>query len=168
MVFQRLEFKKLPRADPFVPPIVLKSPDSPVVDDPDAEDSRFPPVSELSIPESPVLDDVGDVDDADEAPDADAVEAMAPLIPAMDAGNPRLLKSPEVDDVDDVVGDASPCSVAGTEETSWDSVVCALLPAEMLVTWPTAAAWPTGPAGSVVAAGAVNGVKVVALAEEPA
>src|SRR5271163_3245943 len=60
---------------------------------------------------------------------------------------------PNPDDVD-VAGEASPCSAAGTEVTSCDSVVGVLVPV----------AWPT-----VVVAGAwANGVNVDAAAEDPA
>jgi hypothetical protein len=65
-------------------------------------------------------------------------------------------------------GDASPCSAVGTAEVSCDSTVCVFVAAEVPVAWATAAAWPACPPGLVVVAGGVNGVSVVADADEPA
>ena len=61
---------------------------------------------------------------------------------------------PEVDGVVAAVGEARPCSAAGTEVTNCDAAVCVAAPAAPVVV--------------VVAGGAANGVNVDAAAEDPA
>jgi hypothetical protein len=50
------------------------------------------------------------------------------------AGSPLTMSArPDVDEADDD-GDASPFSVVGSAEISWDSVVCCV-PAEVVAAW---------------------------------
>jgi hypothetical protein len=66
------------------------------------------------------------------------------------------------------IGDESPCSALGTEETTCDSVDCTPLPVDAPVAWATAPAWPAVPAGLAVSGGELNDVTAAATAEEPA
>jgi hypothetical protein len=83
----------------------------------------------------------------------------------------RIPASPDVDEAADDVncnGDARPCSAAGTVAVNCDSMVWVFVAADAPVACATAAAWLASPPGFVAGTGAVNGVKVVELAEAPA
>jgi hypothetical protein len=62
------------------------------------------------------------------------------------------------------------CRALGTaEKACWaDATALCTLPAEVPVTWLTAAAWPASPPGLVLCCGGVNGVSAVADADEAA
>ena len=66
------------------------------------------------------------------------------------------------------IGDASPCRVLGTVETTCDSVDCTPALDDVPVAWATAPAWLAAPPALVVCGGELNGVTVAAAAEEPA
>jgi hypothetical protein len=105
--------------------------------------------------------------------DADEPAPEARLVPEVSAvdDDVRVVNSDscDVDDEDDIdeAAEASPgsASVSGVDNAKPSGVditvvngatVCALVPAEVVTAWTTAAAWAANPAGLVVCAGVVN------------
>src|ERR1700722_3089537 len=84
-----------------------------------------------------------------------------PVVAVFDPGANGLVPAADI-------GDASPCRVLGTVETTCDSVDCTPALDDVPVAWATAPAWLAAPPALVVCGGELNGVTVAAAAEEPA
>jgi hypothetical protein len=84
-----------------------------------------------------------------------------PVVAVFDPGAKGLV--PDAD-----IGDASPCNVLGTVETTCESADCAPALDDVPAAWLTAPPWLEAPAALVVSGGVLNGVTVAAAAEEPA
>src|ERR1700733_8487219 len=97
--------------------------------------------------------------------------------PARASGVPKIIVIRLLNVLSELEGGPAPgaavarlCSASGTAENVWETVetVFCALPAEVVSAWLTAAIWLDTPPGSVLCCGEVNGVSVVAAADQPA